>query len=595
MNDSKEINKLKEKEYKFSDIESDNNINIIIIKKKFEFEFITEENIKFKGVFFEDEKLSKVRKICKIKDKYLFTDKNGENINKEEEDSVTLNDLFFNNTIILKSKDKEIKNHSKIDSKIDSKFDSKNDSKIQGNYLKTINNFSIFLYKQEEKFNEKELKNSKTIIMVGETGSGKTTMLNCLTNYLMGVKLSDRFRYFLVDEPERIDNSHSQTSNVNIYYIRSKTNYIPNLRIIDTPGYGDTRGIEYDKKITNMIKEKFEKEIKSINSICFVAKSDKVRFTYEQNYVFNEVFSLFGKDITDNFIFLFTFCDNKEPLIINSLKYNEPFKSFIPKIKQPWYLKFNNSGFFQNPNELFAKTFFQIGEESFRQFLDKLKILPNKKVNVEQILSVKNENNINIQNLEIEVKNLLKSINNISILIAIMEKNSKKFEEYSNGVFGNNSYSSPNYANYNNKCIIYLPSDIIDYYCNTCRQICLKNHHKNYQFKCQKAGCNHYYQTQHSEKNTREIEQSKIKNTVKSINDIYLSTLNTYATLTILLKDLKLELEKIQIETLEKFEDLDYLKNKNSSKPYDFYDSLKKKYQMKKKKVMIWEIYSLFH
>ena len=94
---------------------------------------------------------------------------------------------------------------------------------------------------------------------------------------------------------------------------------------------------------------------------------------------------------------------------------------------------------------------------------------------------------------------------------------------------------------------------------------------------------NNYYQT-HSEKNTREIEQSKIKNTVKSINDIYLSTLNTYATLTILLKDLKLELEKIQIETLEKFEDLDYLKNKNSSKPYDFYESLKKNISDEKKK-----------
>ena len=51
MNDSKEINKLNEKDLKFSDIESDNNINIIIIKKKFEFEFIKEEN-NVKNVFF---------------------------------------------------------------------------------------------------------------------------------------------------------------------------------------------------------------------------------------------------------------------------------------------------------------------------------------------------------------------------------------------------------------------------------------------------------------------------------------------------------------------------------------------------------------
>ena len=54
-----------------------------------------------------------------------------------------------------------------------------------------------------------------------------------------------------------------------------------------------------------MIKEKFEKEIKTINSICFVAKSNEIRFTYEQNYVFNEVFSLFVKILLKFYFFIY--------------------------------------------------------------------------------------------------------------------------------------------------------------------------------------------------------------------------------------------------------------------------------------------------
>ena len=560
----------KEKTLKLYELENNDNINVIIIKKKFNFNFKTEEKNIYNGMFFMDDKLSKVRKFCKIKDIYLFTNKNGETINKGKEDSLTLNDLFMNNTILLKSKE-TIDNY-------------KNDSKIKGKYLKTIDNLKIFLYQKEEKFNENELKNCKTIIMVGETGSGKTTMLNSLINYLMGVKLQDKYRYFLVDEPERIDKSHSQTSDVNIYYIRAKNGYYPNLRIIDTPGYGDTRGVEYDKKITNMIKEKFEKEIKTINSICFVAKSDKIRFTYEQNYVFNEVFSLFGKDIADNFIFLFTFCDNKEPAIINSLKINEPFKSFIPKIKQPWYLKFNNSGFFENPNDYFAKSFFKIGVESFNQFFDKIVTLPNKKVNVAQILSFKNGININIQNLEVEVNNLLKKINEINILIEIIEKNSKRIEELINEQY-RNSYGFKNSSN-NKNFLIILPDEINDFYCKVCDQFCLKNHHINYKFICPKINCNnHFHDTYHIKYNQRYIDESKVKNTVNIINNFYYSNFNTFPTIKVLINDLKLELEKIQIEALEKYEDLDFIKNKNNiSKPYDFYESLKKKIFDERKK-----------
>ena len=391
--------------------------NVNIIKKLII--HLNDEKLEFK----EKIKLKDLRKMIEdiIEKLKNFKFKINEKIyDEKEEEKFTIEDIIEkknpNELSIHLTKIKLKRSNSQLSKNVAKtnvpyKKENKNNINIKkiNNFIKKFNNLEIKIYKNEPKFNDKELSNSKTIIMVGETGSGKTTMINSLTNYLSDVKLNDNYRYLLINEQSKDnkDNSHSQTSDVNIYYIRSKKKDIPNLRIIDTPGYGDTRGYEYDKKITKMIKDKFEKEIKIINSICFVAKSDKIRLSFEQNYVFYEVLSLFGKNIADNFIFLFTFCDNKEPLIINSLKENDPFKSFISKIKEPWYLKFNNSGFFENPNyDQFVEFFFDIGKESFNQFFKKLKTLDNKKVNISQILSEKKENDIN--NLDVKIKELLK-------------------------------------------------------------------------------------------------------------------------------------------------------------------------------------------
>ena len=531
--------------------------------------------------FSEKIKLKELRKMIEdiIEKLKNFKFKKNEKIyNEKEEENFTIEDIIEKKNpnelsihltkIKLKRSNSQL---SKNDAKKNVSYKKENNNNINyNNFIKKIDNLEIKTYKNEPKFNDKELSNSKTIIMVGETGSGKTTMINSLTNYLSDVKLNDNYRYLLINEAEtkdNKDNSHSQTSDVNIYYIRSKKKGTPNLRIIDTPGYGDTRGYEYDKKITKMIKDKFEKEIKIINSICFVAKSDKIRLSFEQNYVFYEVLSLFGKNIADNFIFLFTFCDNKEPLIINSLKENEPFKSFISKINEPWYLKFNNSGFFGNPNyDQFVKFFFDIGKESFNQFFKKLKTLNNKKVNISQILS--DEKEIDINNLEVQVKELLKKIYKISILKKFIEKNLIKFKKICNNQFD---------INYQYDNIYNLPDDFVEIFCKNCNQVCLKNVQKDYKFKCQKNDCNNKHN--HISKNNINIDVLKIKDTVNLIKEIYFP--DEYPSLELLLKDLKLEIKKIEIEALEQYEELYCMKNRRSLQNNfnfnDFYKSLLKK------------------
>ena len=80
---------------------------------------------------------------------------------------------------------------------------------------------------KEEKFGnltrktvgEKNLsKTNKTILLVGETGTGKSTLINTLVNYTMGVKFEDNI-WFEIVEDEKRSQSESQTSDVIVYKI----------------------------------------------------------------------------------------------------------------------------------------------------------------------------------------------------------------------------------------------------------------------------------------------------------------------------------------------------------------------------------------
>lgn len=102
---------------------------------------------------------------------------------------------------------------------------------------------------------------SKTILLIGATGSGKTTTINAMVNYILGVELNDPFRFLLVDEKIRGGSqAHSQTESVTAYDLHYQDGFrIPfSLTIVDTPGFNDTRGIERDEEITATIKNFFE-------------------------------------------------------------------------------------------------------------------------------------------------------------------------------------------------------------------------------------------------------------------------------------------------------------------------------------------------
>src|SRR3990167_3155365 len=117
-----------------------------------------------------------------------------------------------------------------------------------------------------------KLVGAKCIIMVGQTGTGKSTTINSMVNYLMGVRREDNFRYELIVEPNRHQQSESQTTEPNIYCIEPNIDY-PTVVIIDTPGYSNTEGLEKDFKIDYMIRQFFKVEVEMIHLVCFVVKA----------------------------------------------------------------------------------------------------------------------------------------------------------------------------------------------------------------------------------------------------------------------------------------------------------------------------------
>jgi len=239
-------------------------------------------------------------------------------------------------------------------------------------------------YCREYKLTEEQELLSLEILVVGQTGSGKTTYLNSLINFIMGVQIEDDFRYVIIDENAVRNQAHSQTKNVTIYHIHPNKD-IPPMIIVDTPGFGDTDGFEMDKIVTELIDYAFIKILKSITAVCFVAQASNVRLTINQKFIFNKVMELFGKDIAENFIATITFCDNGEPAILAALQEEgSVFDKIIDKIKPPWYLKFNNSAFFEkyDKSSRFSGLFWEVGYESFNTFITKLKYLPRKSLSL---------------------------------------------------------------------------------------------------------------------------------------------------------------------------------------------------------------------
>ena len=171
-----------------------------------------------------------------------------------------------------------------------------------------------------------------TILLVGASGSGKTSLINGILNYVFGVKWADNFRFQLDDGP---------TDCVKVYDIHHYEGFGVDfsLTIVDTPGYGEDE--EKNREITKMIRTFFEENEgeQQLNVVGFVIKSTQPNLTATDKFIYESMTSIFGEDVEKNLIYLLTFADKKEdPPLLSSIKEND----------QITHCKFDNSAFFCN-------------------------------------------------------------------------------------------------------------------------------------------------------------------------------------------------------------------------------------------------------
>nr|CAH0113073.1 unnamed protein product [Daphnia galeata] len=219
---------------------------------------------------------------------------------------------------------------------------------------------------------------ASTILLMEETGSGKTTMINAMINYVLGVEFEDDFRFKLVDEQVNQNQAHSQTQGVTAYDLHHQNGFrIPfSLTIVDTPGFGDTRGPERDNEITSAIQEFFNHQngIQELDAVAFVVKSSDFRLTPSQTYIFNSVLNIFGKDIRENIRFLVTFADGGYPQVLAAIK-EAQLPCQMDSSGSPCHHNFNNDGVYTKPsinNDFMLSGKWKMSMENFESFFHEL-------------------------------------------------------------------------------------------------------------------------------------------------------------------------------------------------------------------------------
>lgn len=195
-------------------------------------------------------------------------------------------------------------------------------------------------------------------------------MVHCFINYLQGIQIEENNRYYLFDEKklqeeyekktgEKKTKGCSVTDKPSIYNIEPTIAFNNPLRLIDTAGFGDVRGEDYDKQITKDIQDLFTNEIETLHAICLIFKASETRAHDRAKLVLDKLFSLFGKEIKKNIVIIFTFVDdfNDIPALITLTDEKSPFINILGNINELPHFEFNNKAYFSKDKEGFEGIF----------------------------------------------------------------------------------------------------------------------------------------------------------------------------------------------------------------------------------------------
>ena len=211
-----------------------------------------------------------------------------------------------------------------------------------------LNQFKVFPLKEQD--NRKDVSRSIVsttsevveddeminVLLVGESGVGKSTFINALVNYLRydtfeqaessgpvillpvsflvtSGKNFDEFQveYDGLDTHSSEDHDHpgqSVTQHCRSYIftiLDDQTQKRRKVRLIDTPGFGDVRGVEQDTKNTREMIS-FINNLTHLHAICILMKPNVTRLHIFFRSFLMQLFDVLGEDIRNNILFCFT-------------------------------------------------------------------------------------------------------------------------------------------------------------------------------------------------------------------------------------------------------------------------------------------------
>ncbi|CAF4973748.1 unnamed protein product, partial [Rotaria sp. Silwood1] len=175
--------------------------------------------------------------------------------------------------------------------------------------------------------------NTINILLLGESGVGKSTFINAFVNYLIYKTLETAEQdkpvvlipvSFLITtgsdfhehtvkfgDPDSYHNEdfdhpgQSVTQKCKSYVFHLNHINTTKIRIIDTPGFGDTRGVHQDDANMQHILE-YINDLTHLDAICFLLKPNTSKINYFFVTCLNQLLDFLGSTARENIIFCFT-------------------------------------------------------------------------------------------------------------------------------------------------------------------------------------------------------------------------------------------------------------------------------------------------